>query len=109
MNLRVAIELLGRPVDIVAPDGTHGEPFLACIQPLRYKNKMYLDGVNTEIGFNSQGHYFYVGPPSPDLSGLTEGEYLCSDGVLYKVVRAEKVYFRNRPAFTWAIIRTVVD
>lgn len=40
----------------------------AFISPLRYKNKMYLYGVNTEIGYNSQGHYLYIGHPTPDLT-----------------------------------------
>lgn len=79
------------------------------IQPLRYKNKMYLDGINTEIGFNSQGHYLYIGPPEYDLTPAENGRYLVSNGISYQIDRAEKVYYKNEVCYIWAIIRTIVE
>jgi len=84
-------------------------PYRAFIQPLRYKNKMYLYGVNTEIGFNNQGYYLYIGPPEPKLTALAEGVYVTADGTAYQVDRAEPVYFGSSPLYQWAILRTVIE
>ncbi len=81
----------------------------ALIQPLRYKNKMYLDGIYTEIGFNSQGHYLYIGPPDPDLTQASENGYLVADGTSYQIDRAERVYNGDNIFYIWAIIRTIVE
>ena len=81
----------------------------AFIQPLRYKNKMYLNGVNTVIGFNSQGHYLYIGPPDPDLTLAQDGEYISCMGEKYRIDRAEKVYKGEDVFYIWAIIRVIVE
>ncbi len=81
----------------------------AFIQPLRYKNKMYLDGIYTEIGFNSQGHYLYIGPPEPDLTLISDSGYISSDGTNYRIDRAERVYLGEKIFYIWAIIRTIVE
>ena len=57
MNLSAEFEKWGRTLVIENTDSTQTAPFKGFIQPLRYKNKMYLYGVNTEIGDKSQGYY----------------------------------------------------
>ncbi len=99
---------LGRKVTLT--DGAKTESCKALIQPLRYKNKMYLDGVNTPIGYNSQGHYLYIGPANHDLTGITDSStWIASDGIKFKVDRSEKVYFGNQVLYIWAIIKTIVE
>ncbi len=99
----------GRPVKLVSvTGGTIGETH-AFISPLRYKNKMYLYGVNTEIGYNSQGHYLYIGPPEPDLTVFSDGEYISCMGEKYRIDRAEKVYKGENVFYIWAIIRVIVE
>ncbi len=95
--------------EVTLKDGDATESFKALIQPLRYKNKMYLDGVYTEIGFNSQGHYLYIGPPTPDLTLVSETAKIDSDSVSYRIDRAERVYNGNEIFYIWAIIRTIVE
>ena len=68
MNLSAEFKKWGRTLVIENTDSTRTAPFKGFIQPLRYKNKMYLYGVNTEIGYNSQGYYLYIGPPEHDLT-----------------------------------------
>ncbi len=81
----------------------------AFISPLRYKNKMYLYGVNTEIGYNSEGYYLYIGPPSPDITqGENEGMIACG-GDTYRIDRAEKVYRGADVFYIWAVVRKTVD
>ena len=66
MTLKSMFEKYGQEVTLKTDDGWSSPIFGAFMQPLRYKNKMYLNGVNTVIGFNSQEHYLYIGPPDHD-------------------------------------------
>ncbi len=108
MKFEQKARIFGRRVELNKPDGSK-EAFNAFIQPLRYKNKMYLDGVYTQIGFNSQGHYLYLGPPEPDLTLAEDEAYLSADGIKYQIDRAERVYKGNEIFYIWAIIRTIVE
>ena len=107
MTAEMIFATQGRKVSFL--DNGKEQKFKALIQPLRYKNKMYLDGIYTEIGFNSQGHYLYIGPPDPDLTAASKNGYLVADGTSYRVDRAEKVYNGKNVFYIWAIIRTVVE
>ena len=53
MTVKSMFEKYGQEVTLKTDDGWSSPIFGAFIQPLRYKNKMYLNGVNTVIGFNS--------------------------------------------------------
>ena len=99
----------GRFAEFVSADGETVIGTHAFISPLRYKNKMYLYGVNTEIGYNSQGHYLYIGPPDVDLSLIAEGGYIVCENEKYRIDRAEKVYKGNEVFYIWAIIRVIVE
>ena len=100
----------GREITLKNNDGWSSEIFHGFIQPLRYKNKIYLDGVYTVIGFDNQGKYLYIGPARHDLSAFdTSTGYIYADGAKYTVDRAEKVYSGNSPGYIWAIIREMVE
>ncbi|MCR4614795.1 MAG: hypothetical protein K5756_01410 [Clostridiales bacterium] len=109
MNISSIFKKYGRSVSIYDAMGFSAGDFHAFIQPLRYKNKMYLDGVNTQIGFNSQGHYLYIGPPEYDFTGLSGDSWLECGGKKYKIDRAEIVYRGNKKYYVWAIIREIVE
>ena len=109
MNIEAVFRSHGRPAEFVSKNGEVLKNMNAFISPLRYKNKMYLYGVNTEIGYNSQGHYLYIGPPAPDLTAADEGEYVSCMGEKYRIDRAEKVYKKDKPFYIWAIIRVIVE
>ncbi len=108
MNIKECLEEFGRPVALCSSDGKDETNLYAIISPLRYKNKMYLSGIYTEIGYNSEGHYLYIGPPDCDLTAH-DGGYLLSEGIKYRVDRAEKVYFGKEVFYIWAIIRIIVE
>lgn len=109
MKLSPIFESYGRSAAFVSKEGKTLGEMKAFISPLRYKNKMYLYGVNTEIGYNSQGHYLYVGPPAPDLTLAQDGEYISCLGEKYRIDRAEKVYKGDEVFYIWAIIRVIVE
>lgn len=107
MTAEPIFEKHGRKVTLT--DGSKSESCKALIQPLRYKNKMYLDGVYTEIGFNSQGRYLYIGPPVPDLTLASDTATVSSGDTSYRIDRAERVYNGDKVFYIWAIIRTIVE
>lgn len=109
MTLTSMFNKFGQEVTFKGNDGWSTPIFGGFIQPLRYKNKMYLNGVNTVIGFNSQGHYLYIGPPDHDVSKLTAEQWIESNGQKFTVDRSEKVYFKNEVVYIWAIIREIVE
>ena len=109
MNITAVFNSYGRPASFSSKNGEKIADMSAFISPLRYKNKMYLYGVNTEIGYNSQGHYLYIGPPNPDLTAAEEGSYVTCMGEKYRIDRAEKVYKGDEVFYIWAIIRVIVE
>ncbi len=104
-NFNAVIASVGKTVTVHLPDGWCSEPFKALIQPLRYKNKMYLDGTYTDIGKSTSGHYLYIGPSNHDISKLDGTAYLVSDDVKYIISRAERCYLGEKVTHIWAILR----
>lgn len=109
MTINTMFEKFGQEITCKGSDGWSSPIFGGFIQPLRYKNKMYLNGVNTVIGFNSQGHYLYIGPPEHDITKLNNEYWIESDSKKYIVDRSEKVYLKNEAVYIWAIIREIVE
>jgi hypothetical protein len=108
-SIRKNMERFGRQVQLCLPDGWRSESFGAFLQPLRYKNKMYLGGVNTRIGFNREGYYLYLGPPEHDLTQLPREAWIQAGDERYTVDRAEVVYFGDERSHVWAIARSMVE
>ena len=108
-DIRRMMERFGRQVRLCLPDGWQSENFGAFLQPLRYKNKMYLGGVNTRIGFNREGYYLYLGPPEHDLTQLGHDLWIQCGDEKYTVDRAEMVHFGQEASHVWGIIRSMVE
>ena len=57
------MERYGRAVRILSPEENAAAiDCRAFVQPLRYKNKMYLNGVYLPSGYDDGRHYLYLGP-----------------------------------------------
>ena len=79
--------------------------FSAFLQPLRYKNKLYLSGVPTELGYDGLNKYLLICPPDIDLDKIDGINYrLCFGDNAYGVDHHETVYSFNEPLYIWAII-----
>ncbi|NMP37115.1 MAG: hypothetical protein GX051_03175 [Clostridiales bacterium] len=105
MNMNTIFEDYGREVVLVTPEDIEQEPYRAFLQPLRYKNKMYLEGVPTELGFNPQDYSLYIGPPERDLTVLPPEYRIRISGKYYKISKVEKVYSGTAPVYVWAVLR----
>ncbi len=75
------------------------------VQPMRYKNKMYLDSQYTKLGIIDETCFLYIGPPESALCEGTEITLELTDGRLFTCSKTETVYCCNEPAYTWAILR----
>ncbi len=97
----------GTTVYVKTADGWRTESFKAYIQPIRYKNKVYLEGDFTEIGVNGNDMYLYLGPSKHDLSVDTKELRVVdySNSRVFSVDKAEKVYFDGKVFYIWAVLR----
>ena len=99
----------GQPVKLDWPDGTSTESY-ALIEPLRYKNKMYLEDKRVALGIGDMSYYLYLGPAGHDLSVLDADEYMLKSGnEKYVVTRAERLYYSDGIAYIWAVIKRVKE
>ena len=79
------------------------------LSPLRYKNKMYLEGIPTDIGVNDSGYYLLIAPPSVKLESLGDKGYLCDGERKYHIDRMEKIYFGDEIFYIWAVVKEHTD
>lgn len=107
-QIQMQLRRCGGDVYLVGDDGRKTGPFRALIQPLRYKNKMYLEGTQTPVGLNNRGYYMYIGPADRAISA-SDSLYLESGGVRYQIDRAEAVCFRGETVYRWAVLRNVTE
>ncbi len=93
----------------VAPNGVDfEEPYRAFVQPLRYKNKMYLEGTRTRVGYADQSYYLYVGPPNVDVTALPHNAVLRMGGVEFYFSHCEEVKLADNTIYMWAILRALI-
>lgn len=89
VNQRVLGRLFERHGRLVSLKDGPGRPvaYHAIIQPLRYKNKMYLQGAYSDVGYVDPGFYLYLGP----------GEMALDEGSRDAVLTVGKQILRDRP------------
>ena len=79
--------------------------FYGFLQPLRYKNKLYLSGVPTELGYDGLNKYLLICPPEIDMKSIDGINYrLCFGEEAFGVDHCETVYRQGKPFYLWAII-----
>ena len=90
---------------VVAESISRSFDFYAFLQPLRYKNKLYLSGVPTELGYDGLNKYLLICPPDIDIDKIDGINYrLCFGEKAYGVDHWEIVYSLGKPLYLWAII-----
>ncbi len=74
------------------------------IQPLRYKNNMYLGGKRLDTGYFDGGHYLVILDNKADLQ--VHDKALIEDvNGKYIIKRAENIIFNNEKIYVWAILK----
>ncbi len=98
----------GRPLTILLPGGEQKSCY-GFLQPLRYKNKIYLDNDYLPGGFSESGHFLYLGPPSLRLDRQNGMVRIQDEEQTYVVKRAECVYRGKDPFYIWAVLRLYTE
>ncbi|MCL2513202.1 MAG: hypothetical protein FWF08_04795 [Oscillospiraceae bacterium] len=88
-------------------NGSKTPVFKGVLQPLRYKNKMYLEGTPTPIGLNEENYYLYIGPGKYDISAGFKDATLVCGGIRYGFDRCERFKTAGKTAYIWGIAKTV--
>ena len=79
--------------------------FPAFLQPLRYKNKIYLSGVPTELGYDGLNKYLLIAPYKVDKKYLMGEGYVIKFGEeRFSADHCEPVYLGKKPLYYWAIV-----
>ena len=102
------LEKYGSEVSVASDGQSFGASYRAFVQPLRYKNKMYLEGAHTPIGYADQSYYLYVGPASVDVCSLPSSAVLQMGEGLFYFSHCESVRLADQPMYMWAILRALV-
>lgn len=105
MNFKRIFRRYGRKISVADSDGNIVSSAECFIQPLRYKNKMYLEGTPTEIGRNETDYYLFLAPSGLAVEKTRDNGYLTDGTNKYHVDRFERIYVGEKECFIWAIIR----
>ena len=100
-RILAAVYRYGESISVETPDGeieTKGY-----IEPLRYKNKMYVGGKQRKNGYRDGGHFLMICPKKTDFTvkGITIRR---KNGESFVVKRADDVYFEGQVLYVWAIL-----
>lgn len=74
----------------------------AFVEPLRYKNKVYVGGEYHYLGFKRSEKYLYIG--SPEIVPEENSSVIEMQNKKYIVKRCETYYVHDRPVYVWAIL-----
>lgn len=78
------------------------------LQPLRYKNKMYLSGQTTELGYSTTRKYLLISSPSVKLKEQEhETVLITASGVKYCCDHSETVTFGDTECYCWSIVHKI--
>ncbi len=102
-RIRRSIALYGDDIVVTV----RGEPVngKAFIEPLRYKNRMYIGGKRIEPGYYDGGHYLYIGQHTIPLDDI-HNTVISRGEEKFCVKRAEMYKLGNESIYVWAIIVT---
>ncbi len=75
----------------------------AFVQPLRYKNRVYIGGSCHKLGYRRIEKYLYIG--LPDYEIVENSSVIEMKNRKYIVKRCEKYYLRDIPVYIWAVLQ----
>ena len=95
-----SISRLGGEVSITADD--HSVSARAIVEPLRYRNKIYIGGEQRHLGFMKREKYLFIG--TPDMNLNENRTVIEAASGKYIVKRCERYFIQDNPIYTWAIM-----
>ena len=76
----------------------------ALIQPMRYKNKLYVESQRTELGFKDSACFLYLGPAELDFAGKEANTVIETAKESFNVSRADRISLKGITQYIWAIL-----
>lgn len=76
----------------------------AIIQPMRYKNKLYVDMAWGNLGFKDTECFLYIGPPEVDFTGLELRSFVKTVDRAYCISRADRIRVEGETVYIWAVL-----
>ena len=95
-----SIQTYGEDVTVINDDDT--VLARAFIEPLRYRNKIYIGGGYRTLGVKHSEKYLYVG--IPDITLVENKTIVKRKNNEYLVKRVERYYVGEQIAYTWGIL-----
>lgn len=99
-SVAVTINRYGSSIKIV--DSGSEVKTKAFIQPLRYKNKVYVGEQYRLLGADRTDKYLYIGLPQNKL--IENSSVIEMQNSKYIVKRCEVYYVKDNPIYMWAIL-----
>ena len=104
-QVSMLMQQAGQHITVATSSGTQN--ICAFLQPLRYKNKMYIELQPSEVGRVDDGCFLYLGPAEVPFEA--DDFMYNDDGKRFVVQRVETVYLFKKPLYRWATVRPCVD
>lgn len=95
-----SIQIYGEDIAVINDDDT--VLTRAFIEPLRYRNKIYIGGGYRTLGVKHSEKYLYVG--IPDITLVENKTIVKRKNNEYLVKRVERYYVGEQIAYTWGIL-----
>lgn len=105
MNITSLFCRYGRPLWLFCENGHRLQEINCIFTPLRYKNKMYLEGVPTDIGIDNAGYYLLLAPSGIMLDNLGDNGYVCDGEKKYHIDKWEKIFLGKDVLYIWAVLK----
>lgn len=102
-NISKMLQKYGNTVTVKDTFGTFEAK--AIIQPLMYKNKMYLGGSELPAGYYDAGHYLMIAPCEDFIRDYRSTVITCA-GESYTIKRSERVSAGEDNLYIWAVLTT---
>ncbi|MBQ5565232.1 MAG: hypothetical protein IIT42_00070 [Clostridia bacterium] len=77
----------------------------AFINPLLFRNKLYIGGSYVPDGYCDEGHYVYIGESRLDLSDMPIGTTVRCGDTVYSIKHSEMYVVENQPIYNWAVLQ----
>ena len=88
--------------DVTVSQGSTRVRGRGIVEPLRYRNKIYIGGEQRHLGFMKRERYLFIG--TPDFELVENRSVIEAVSGKYIVKRCERYFVRDNAVYTWAIM-----
>ena len=101
-KVSMMFKTIGEPMTVSIQDTEHS--VYAIVQPMRYKNKLYLERERNELGFKDSECFLYLGPAEADFAGVERYTHIKTADRSYNVSRADRIAIEGKTQYIWAVL-----